>query len=123
MIYRSLANYIEANFNDLPQIEVVTPARPRQAQDAARHQRGRLVRLVSLAVTRYSSSLPPKQGTAPGADHPYSGTGQHLGGFFNPAARDLNEADRGAPKHPASHLNEHMGWDIEVRPVAFFEQS
>jgi len=33
-------------------------------------------------------------------------------------ARDMSEAVRIASLHPAAHLGEHLGWGIEIRPIA-----
>jgi hypothetical protein len=53
---------------------------------------------------------------------PPSRTPPHVGGFFIIEAQHLNEAIRVSSKHPTAHLGEHVGWDIEVRPIEGFEQ-
>jgi hypothetical protein len=45
-------------------------------------------------------------------------TKEKVGGLIVIEARDLNEALRVAALHPAAHLGEHLGWAIEVRPIA-----
>ncbi len=55
-------------------------------------------------------------------DGPFVETKEQVGGVFVIDARDLNEAILVASKHPAAHIGEHLGWGIEVRPIAVFEK-
>jgi hypothetical protein len=40
------------------------------------------------------------------------------GGLFIIEAQDLAEATRVASMHPGARLGEHLGWAVEVRPIA-----
>lgn len=51
-------------------------------------------------------------------DGPWAETKEQIGGVVVIEAKDLNEAVRIASMHPAAHLGEHLGWGIEVRPIA-----
>lgn len=64
------------------------------------------------------TSIRPRDGRPVVTDGPFAETRETVGGLFFIEARDLNEAIRIASLHPAAHLGEHLGWGIEVRPVA-----
>ena len=69
-----------------------------------------------------STVIRPRNGKATITDGPFTESKEQVGGAFVIEARDLNEAIRVASKHPAAHLGEHLGWGIEVRPMAHFEE-
>jgi hypothetical protein len=60
----------------------------------------------------------PRAGRPVTTDGPYVETKEQVGGLVIIEARDLNEAVRIASMHPAAHLGEHLGWGIEIRPIA-----
>ena len=64
------------------------------------------------------TTIRPKNGKPVVTDGPFVETKETAGGLFIIEARDLNEAIRIASLHPAAHLGEHLGWAIEVRPLA-----
>ena len=74
----------------------------------------------SLAATKDSVSLRPRNGKVTVTDGPYAETKEQLGSYFLIEARDLNEAIQVASKHPAARLNEHLGWGVEVRPIEMY---
>ena len=65
-----------------------------------------------------SMAIRPRGGKTVTSDGPYAETKEQVGGLVIIEARDLNEAVRVASLHPAAHLGEHLGWGIEVRPIA-----
>jgi hypothetical protein len=69
-------------------------------------------------LTWESTLVRPRGGKVSVTDGPFAETKEQVGGFFVIEARDLNEAIRVASRHPAAHLGEHLGWGIEVRPIA-----
>ncbi len=69
-----------------------------------------------------STTLRPRNGKLTITDGPFVETKEQVGGVFIIEARDLNEAIRVASKHPAAHLGENLGWGIEIRPIAVFDQ-
>jgi hypothetical protein len=71
---------------------------------------------------RAATSVRPRNGKVLITDGPFAETKEQVGAFFIIEAKALNEAIEVASKHPAAHLNEHLGWGIEVRPIQFFEQ-
>lgn len=83
---------------------------------------GHVIAMGSLAPTRMTASLRPRNGTTVTTDGPYVETREQLGGFLIIEARDMNEAIRVASRHPAALLNEHLGWGIELRPFERFEE-
>ena len=69
-----------------------------------------------------SMIIRPRNGKASVTDGPFTESKEQVGGAFVIEAGDMNEAVRIASKHPAAHLGEHLGWGIEVRPMAHFEE-
>lgn len=121
MKYLCLAYYDEAKFAALAPAAIEAIGRDCRPYDAALRASGQLVAQASLGPTRASTSVRPRGGRPVVTDGPYAETKEQIGGFFVIEARDLNEALRIASKHPAAHLNEQLGWGIEVRPIEFFE--
>ena len=64
------------------------------------------------------ATIRPRDGKPLVTDGPFVETKERVGGLVIIEARDLNEAIRIASLHPAAHLGEHLGWAIEVRPIA-----
>ena len=123
MKYLCLAYYNEVKFNALPQAEVDTLVSQCKIHDEELRHSGHMLLVASLAATRASASVRPKQGKPSITDGPFAETKEQIGAFFILEAKDLNEAIRVAAKHPAAHLGEQVGWGIEVRPIEFFEQA
>jgi len=82
---------------------------------------GHVVAMGSLAPTRMTASLRPRNGKTLTTDGPYVETREQLGGLLIIEARDMNEAIRVASRHPAAVMNEQLGWGIELRPIERFE--
>jgi len=87
-----------------------------QAHDAELKQSGHLVMVESLEWE--AATLRPRSGKVDTTDGPFAETKEQVGSILIIEARDLNEAVRVASLHPAAHLGEHLGWGIEVRPIA-----
>ena len=68
-----------------------------------------------------SAVIRPRGGKPSVTDGPFTESKEQVGGAFVVEAKDLDEAVRIASKHPAAHLGEHLGWGIEVRPMAQLE--
>jgi hypothetical protein len=68
-----------------------------------------------------TKSIRPRNGNVSVTDGPFIETKEQVGGVFVIEALDLNEAILVASKHPAAHVGEHLGWGIEVRPIAVLE--
>jgi hypothetical protein len=120
MKYLCLAYYDEKKFDTLSkqQLEAIrTECKP---YDEELQQSGHLVATGSLQSTQSTVSVRPRNGKVSITDGPFAETKEQVGGFFVIEARDLNEAIRVASKHPAAHLNEQLGWGIEVRPIEIF---
>ena len=120
MKYLCLGYYDEKKFESLSEAELAAiPAKCRPL-DEALQQSGHVVAVGSLAATRDSVSLRPRDGKTVVMDGPYAETKEQLGSFFILEAEDLDEAIRLASMHPAAQLNEHLGWGIELRPIEAF---
>jgi hypothetical protein len=120
MKYLCLAYYDEKKFDTLSETELAAiPAKCRPL-DEALSKTGHVVAVASLAATRDSISIRPKDGKPVVMDGPYAETKEQLGSFFIIEAEDLDEAIRLASMHPAAQLNEHLGWGIELRPIEVF---
>jgi hypothetical protein len=120
MKYLCLAYYDEKKFDALPKAELDAMVRECKAHDEALRNSGHLIAVASLAPTRTTTSVRPKNGKPSVTDGPFAETKEQVGAFFIIEARDLNEATRVASQHPAAHLGEHVGWGIEVRPIDHF---
>jgi hypothetical protein len=84
------------------------------------HKSGQLV--IDEGLTWESTIVRPRNGKVTVTDGPFVESKEQVGGVFIVEARDLNDAIRVASKHPAAHVGEHLGWGIEIRPVAVFEK-
>jgi hypothetical protein len=120
MKYLCLAYYDEKAFDGLSPAELDAILRDVRPYDEDLRRSGHLVATGSLQPTRASTTVRPRNGRVSVTDGPFAETKEQVGGFFIIEARDLNEAILVASKHPAAHLNEHLGWGIEVRPLATF---
>ena len=121
MKFLCLAYYDEKKFDALPKAELAAIVHECQAHDQALNKSGHLLTVASLAPTRTTTSVRPRNGSPFVTDGPYVETKEQLGSFFIIEARDLDEATKIASLHPAAHLGEHVGWGIEVRPIDFYE--
>ena len=122
MKYLCLAYYDENKFDALPKAEVDALVAKCNSHDEELNQSGHLVLVASLAPTRSSTIVRPRNGKPSITDGPFAETKEQIGAFFIIEAKDLNEAVRVASKHPAAHLGEQVGWGIEVRPIEMFRQ-
>lgn len=122
MKYLCLAYYDEKKCAALSKAEMETIGAECKAHDAELYASGKVMCVGSLAATQSSASVRPRSGTPSVTDGPYAETKEQIGAFFIIEAADLKEAIDTASKHPAAHLNEHLGWGIEIRPVEYFVQ-
>jgi hypothetical protein len=84
------------------------------------HKSGRVI--TDDGLRWETTTIRPRNGKVSVTDGPFVETKEQVGGVFVIEARDLNEAILVASKHPAAHVGEHLGWGIEVRPIAVFEK-
>jgi hypothetical protein len=77
---------------------------------------GQLLEVESLEWA--TSTLRSRNGKVLVTDGPFIESKEKVGGLFIIEARDLDDAIRVASLHPAAHLGEHLGWAIEIRPIA-----
>ena len=117
MKYLCLAYYDEKKFESLTDADMAAIGRECRPLDEDLQRSGHLLEVGSLAATKDSVSLRPRNGKVSVTDGPYAETKEQLGSYFLIEARDLNEAIEVASKHPAARLNEHLGWGIEIRPI------
>ncbi|HEY3180119.1 MAG TPA: YciI family protein [Casimicrobiaceae bacterium] len=123
MKFLCLGYYDETKFDALPKHEVDAIVRECRVHDEGLHRSGRLLAVASLAPTRASKSVRPRNGKPSVTDGPFAETKEQIGSFFIIEARNLDEATKIASLHPAAHLGENVGWGIEVRPIDHFEQA
>ena len=117
MKYLCLAYYDERKFATLTEADMAAIGRDCRPLDEELQRSGHLLEVGSLAATKDSVSLRPRNGKVTVTDGPYAETKEQLGSYFLIEARDLNEAIQVASMHPAARLNEHLGWGVEVRPI------
>ena len=122
MKFLCLGYYDEKKFDALPKADVDALVRKCQTHDEALRKSGHLILVASLAPTRTTASVRPRNGQPSVTDGPFAETKEQIGAFFIIEARDLSEATQVASKHPAAHLGEQVGWGVEVRPIDYFVQ-
>lgn len=119
MKYLALAYYHEKTFEQASPEEIKAIVAKCGPLDKALHDTGKMEMVASLAATRETVSVRPRNGKPWVTDGPYVETKEQLGSFFLIEAENMPEAIRIASMHPAANLNEHMGWGIEIRPIEF----
>jgi hypothetical protein len=122
MKFLCLGYYDEKKFDALPKADVDALVRKCQTHDEALRNSGHLMLVASLAPTRTTASVRPRNGQPSVTDGPFAETKEQIGAFFIIEARDLDEATRVASQHPAARLGEEVGWGVEVRPIDYFVQ-
>jgi hypothetical protein len=121
MKYLCLAYYDEKKFDALAPADEQALVSQCREHDAALRASGRMLAVASLAATRVSRSIRPRNGKPLVTDGPYAETKEQIGAFFIVEADDLNEAAQIASKHPAALLGERVGWGVEVRPIDYWD--
>jgi len=122
MKFLCLGYYEEKKFEALPREELAKIVNKCKVHDETLYRGGKMKLVASLAPTRASKAVRPKNGKPFVTDGPYAETKEQLGSFFIIEADNLEEATAEASKHPAAHLGEELGWGIEVRPIEFFKE-
>jgi hypothetical protein len=117
MKFLCLAYYDEKKFATLTESDMAAIGRECRPHDEALQRSGRVLEVASLAATKDSVSLRPRNGKVVVTDGPYAETKEQLGSYFVIEARDMKEAIEVASKHPAARLNEQLGWGVEIRPI------
>ncbi len=80
------------------------------------------VRTVASLVEDEVITVHTRGGEPATIDGPYVESKEQIGSFFVLEASDLSDAVRIASRHPAARLGEDLGWAVEVRPIANFEE-
>lgn len=119
MKFLALAYYHEKTFEQTPPERMKAIVEKCGPLDAALYATGKLELVASLAATKDTVSVRPRNGKPTVTDGPYVETKEQLGSFFLLEAADMQEAVRLASLHPAANLGEEMGWGIEIRPIEF----
>ena len=87
-----------------------------RVHDEELRQSGHLVLLESLDWQ--TMTVRARNGKVVTSDGPFVETKEQVGGLFILETKDLHEAIRAASMHPGARLGEHLGWAVEVRPIA-----
>lgn len=119
MKFLALAYYHEKTFETTAPEEMQAIAAKCAPLDEALNATGKMTLVASLAATKDTVSVRPRNGKPTVTDGPYVETKEQLGSFFLLEAKDMQEAIRLASMHPAASLGEKMGWGIEIRPIEF----
>lgn len=119
MKFLALAYYHEKTFEKTTQEEMQGIVAKCKPLDDALNATGKMEMVASLAATKATVSVRPKNGKPTVTDGPYVETKEQLGSFFLLEAADMQEAIKLASMHPAANLGENMGWGIEIRPIEF----
>lgn len=119
MKFLALAYYHEKTFEKTTPEEMKAIVAGCGPLDAALNATGKMEMVASLAATKATVSVRPRNGKPTVTDGPYVETKEQLGSFFLLEAKDMQEAVQLASMHPAANLGENMGWGIEVRPIEF----
>jgi hypothetical protein len=119
MKFLVLAYYHEKTFEQTPPEAMKAIVAQCEPLDKALYATGKLEMVASLAATKDTVSVRPRNGKPWVTDGPYVETKEQLGSFFLIEAENMQEAIRLASMHPAANLGENMGWGIEIRPIEF----
>jgi hypothetical protein len=119
MKFLALAYYHEKTFEKTSPEEMKAIVTQCEPLDKALQATGKMELVASLAPTKDTVSVRPRNGKASVTDGPYVETKEQLGSFFLLEAKNIQEAVELASMHPAANLGENMGWGIEVRPIEF----
>jgi hypothetical protein len=119
MKFLVLAYYHEKTFEKTSPQEMQAIVAKCGPLDQALDATGKMEMVASLAATRETVSVRPKNGKPFVTDGPYVETKEQLGSFFLIEAADMEEAVKLASMHPAANLGEELGWGIEIRPIEF----
>src|SRR5262245_33632417 len=87
-----------------------------RVHDEELRQSGHLVLVESLDWA--AKTVRARNGKIMTSDGPFVETKEQVGGLFVIEAEDLDEAVSVASMHPGARLGEHLGWGVEVRPIA-----
>lgn len=119
MKFLALAYYHESTFLKTSPEEMKGIVAQCGPLDKALNDTGKMTLVASLAATKDTVSVRPRNGKPSVTDGPYVETKEQLGSFFLLEARDMQEAIALASLHPAANLGEKLGWGIEIRPIEF----
>lgn len=119
MKFLVLAYYHEKTFDKTSPEEMKAIVARCEPLDKALNATGKMEMVASLAATKDTMSVRPRNGKPSVTDGPYVETKEQLGSFFLLEAKDMQEAIQLASMHPAANLGEKMGWGIEIRPIEF----
>ena len=119
MKFLMLAYYHEKAFEKTSPEEMQAIVARCKPLDDALYATGKMDMVASLAATKDTVSVRPRNGKPSVTDGPYVETKEQLGSFFLVEAEDMQEAIKLASMHPAANLGEDMGWGIEIRPIEF----
>ncbi|MBW8890198.1 MAG: hypothetical protein JF616_20790 [Fibrobacteres bacterium] len=119
MKFLALAYYHEKTFDAMSPDDLKAVVAKCEPLDQALNATGKMEMVASLAATKATVSVRPKNGKPSVTDGPYVETKEQLGSFFLLEAKDMQEAIQLASMHPAANLGENMGWGIEIRPIEF----
>ncbi len=119
MKFLVLAYYHEETFEKTSPEEMKAIVAQCERLDKALNATGKMEMIASLAATKATVSVRPRNGKPSVTDGPYVETKEQLGSFFLLEAKDMQEAIQLASMHPAANLGEKMGWGIEIRPIEF----
>ncbi|MEW6267910.1 MAG: YciI family protein [Thermodesulfobacteriota bacterium] len=87
-----------------------------RVHDEELRKTGRVLSVESLEWE--TTTLRPRSGKTVITDGPFAEAKEQVGSILVIEAEDLSDAVRVAALHPAAHLGEHLGWWVEVRPIA-----
>lgn len=119
MKFLILAYYHEKTFAQTSPQEMQAIVARCEPLDKALNATGKMEMVASLAATKDTVSVRPRNGKPFVTDGPYVETKEQLGSFFLLEAKDMQEAIKLASMHPAANLGENLGWGIEIRPIEF----
>ena len=90
MKFLCLGYYDEKKFDALPKADVDALVRKCRTHDEALRNSGHLMLVASLAPTRTTASVRPRNGQPSVTDGPFAETKEQIGAFFIIEARDLD---------------------------------
>ena len=123
MKFLCLGYYNEKKFAAMPKDDVDALVGKCRTHDEGLRNSGHLLLVASLAATRETTSVRPKNGVPSVTDGPFAETKEQIGAFFIIEAANLARTPRASHRCTRPRTSARsVGWGIEVRPIDYFLQ-
>lgn len=123
MRFICMGYYNEKKFNSMPAKEKAALVSQCPALDEKLRKTGKLKLGAALTDPKTWKTLIPTGGKPKITDGPYVEAKEMIGGVIIIEAENIDEAVKIASLHPAANIGGEVGWCLEIRPIAFYQES